>query len=293
MESTFQAFKRPSSNDFGENNALVRGMHHEKQEKKFWTPSEDLKLTELVATYGARRWNRLAEKMQGRTGRSCRIRWLNKVDPRINKTAFTDEEDAKILSAQRELGNQWTKIAKLLHRRTDIARPSSNDFGENNALVRGMHHERYKKKYWTPSEDLKLTRLVATYGPRRWNHIAEKMQVKTGKSCRFRWINQLDPRINKTAFNDEEEAKILSAQRELGNKWSKIAKLLHRRTANAVKNHWHQLMRKTLKKQTKEETNNLKPSSSLPSEGKDTMEASYFKTNVPLKYIDFLGVGDA
>ncbi|EFH46993.1 hypothetical protein ARALYDRAFT_916274 [Arabidopsis lyrata subsp. lyrata] len=125
-------------------------MHHERQEKKFWTPSEDLKLTELVATYGARRWNRLAEKMQGRTGKrmcfhfcyslfvffrklksyssyyvlegkGCRIRWLNKLDPRINKTAFTDEEDAKILSAQRELGNQWTKIAKLLHRRTDIA----------------------------------------------------------------------------------------------------------------------------------------------------------------------------
>ncbi|EFH46992.1 hypothetical protein ARALYDRAFT_916273 [Arabidopsis lyrata subsp. lyrata] len=181
-----------------------------------------------------------------------------------------------------------------------------------------MHHERYKKKYWTPSEDLKLTRLVATYGPRRWKHIAEKMQVKTGKSCRFRWINQLDPRINKTAFNDEEEAKILSAQRELGNKWSKIAKLLHRRTANAVKNHWHQLMRKTLMKQAKDETNNLKAkykeameysarhhqlthhvsisqpsSSSLPSEAKDTTEASYFKTNVPLKYIDFLGVGDA
>ncbi|XP_020874175.1 transcription factor MYB105 [Arabidopsis lyrata subsp. lyrata] len=157
-------------------------MHHERQEKKFWTPSEDLKLTELVATYGARRWNRLAEKMQGRTGKGCRIRWLNKLDPRINKTAFTDEEDAKILSAQRELGNQWTKIAKLLHRRTDIARPSSNDFGEKNALVRGMHHERYKKKYWTPSEDLKLTRLVATYGPRRWKHIAEKMQVRVADS---------------------------------------------------------------------------------------------------------------
>ncbi|CAL9224162.1 unnamed protein product [Arabidopsis halleri] len=140
-----------------------------------------------------------------------------------------------------------------------------------------MHHEKQEKKFWTPSEDLKLTELVATYGARRWNRLAEKMQGRTGKGCRIRWLNKLDPRINKTAFTDEEDAKILSAQRELGNQWTKIAKLLHRRTDIAVRNQWRHLNTKKLKKQTKDETTNLKPpssasSSSSPSEEKDTME---------------------
>ncbi|CAN7079953.1 unnamed protein product [Brassica oleracea var. botrytis] len=58
-----------------------------------------------------------------------------------------------------------------------------------------------------------LMELVAVYGPQNWNHIAEKMQGRTGKSRRLRWFNQLDPRINKRAFSPEEEERLLAAHR--------------------------------------------------------------------------------
>ncbi|KAK3410199.1 hypothetical protein EUGRSUZ_J02217 [Eucalyptus grandis] len=85
-----------------------------------WTMEEDLILINYIANHGEGSWNSLA-KAAGlkRTGKSCRLRWLNYLRPDVRRGNITTEEQLLIMELHAKWGNRWSKIAKHLPGRTD------------------------------------------------------------------------------------------------------------------------------------------------------------------------------
>ncbi|XP_009770621.1 transcription factor MYB48-like [Nicotiana tabacum] len=95
-------------------------MAQEEARKGPWSEQEDLQLAFYVNLFGDRRWDFLA-KVSGlkRTGKSCRLRWVNYLHPGLKRGKMTPQEERLILELHSKWGNRWSRIARKLPGRTD------------------------------------------------------------------------------------------------------------------------------------------------------------------------------
>jgi len=98
---------------------------------------------------------------------------------------------------------------------------------------------------WSAEEDQKLLQAVEELGPKRWSAVASCVGTRSGKQCRLRWCNQIDPSIKREAWSEEEDTIILRERmRPIPTPWVAIAAILVGRPDNAIKNRWNSTLRR-------------------------------------------------
>ncbi|MCD7458927.1 hypothetical protein HAX54_039650 [Datura stramonium] len=85
-----------------------------------WTPEEDKLLSEYVNLHGEGRWSSVSRCAGlNRTGKSCRLRWVNYLRPGLKRGHITPQEEGIIIELHALWGNKWSTIARYLPGRTD------------------------------------------------------------------------------------------------------------------------------------------------------------------------------
>lgn len=201
----------------------------------YWTSDEDKHLLLLIQKNGIHNWSYVAEKLgTKRTPFQCLARYQRSLNASILKRDWTEDEDAQLRSAVESFGeSNWQAVASVIEGRTGTQC--------SNRWKKTLLPARQRVGKWSINEDKRLRVAVTLFGHRSWHRIAQFVPGRTQAQCRERWVNVLDPSLNRGQWTEEDDMRLRKAIAEHGYCWSKVAVCVPLRTDNQCRRRWKRL----------------------------------------------------
>jgi myb proto-oncogene protein len=86
-----------------------------------FTLQQDQIIIKLVGNNPNPNWTEIAKQVPGKTGRQCRERWHQVLDPNVNSGPWTFAEDNLLYELHQKFPKDWVKIAEQMPHRTNLS----------------------------------------------------------------------------------------------------------------------------------------------------------------------------
>lgn len=147
-----------------------------------WTAEEDELLLRLIKenSIGSHiNWARVLSNMPSRNNQQIYYRYRFTLNPEINRSLFTVEEDCILMAAVKEYGQNFQNF------------PLNLLPGRNLVQIRNRYNNVLKfvgqRKHWTLEDDQRLMDLVKKHGETNWVKISDELKSHNRTSCRSRY----------------------------------------------------------------------------------------------------------
>ncbi|KAL2329934.1 hypothetical protein Fmac_017515 [Flemingia macrophylla] len=116
--------------------------------KGAWNKCEDDLLKACVERYGEGKWHLVPQRAGlSRCRKSCRLRWLNYLNPNIKRGPFSEDEIDMMIRLHKLLGNRWSLIAGRLPGRTsNDVKNYWNTHMRHNIQLHNKYNNKIKEK---------------------------------------------------------------------------------------------------------------------------------------------------
>lgn len=99
------------------------------------------------------------------------------------------------------------------------------------------------RRPFTAHEDATLMLLINPEVEVDWEAVAKRMDGRSARQCRERWLNYLSPSIRADPWTDFEDRVLVAKINEMGHSWANIGHFFNGRSENDVKNRWYSHLR--------------------------------------------------
>ena len=173
-------------------------------------------------------WSLIAASyVPSRSAMDCRLQWTNRLDPRINHAAWSEDEDKFLLrhapsSAVKPM-RHWVDVAAGMGTQRTAWQCMTR-------FVRTLRPVQVKDTPWSEEENRRLRWLVDEEGSKDWVRVAERMEGRTDQQCMHRYLKVLKPlelsQLAKGVWTVAADLRLRLAVLAYGLRWSEVARLV-------------------------------------------------------------------